>query len=188
MISPRGRFPNPILAALHPGILPGGVRRILLVGEWSRTAEELLATLRRAFPDAGIRILARASSHPPAGIAEVWTGCTTDPAVIALAQAARLDLIVPLEPYGLMGDTRPELERFALTAGAQAVAVYETTYGMVRIATRAHLRYRLFVRPWLCRAFGAATLTLLVAPLYGVYILARRLGLWRGSPATEGEA
>ena len=187
-MSIRRRFPNPILAALHPGILPGGVRRILLVGEWSRAAAELLTTLRRPFPDAGMRILAQAPSHPPPGIAEVWTGCTTDPAVIALAQAARLDLIVPLEPYGLMGDTRPELERFALTAGAQAVAVYETTYGMVRIATRAHLRYRLYVRPWLCRAFGAATLALVVAPLYGVYLVARWVGLWRGCRAVENGA
>lgn len=187
-MSLRKRFPNPILSALHPGILPGGVRRILLVGVWSNTAEKLLVTLRRAFPEAGMRLLAPAPGRPPANIVEAWIGKPTDPAVIARARAARLDLIVPLEPYGLMGETRPELERFALAVGARAVTVYEATYGMIRIATRAHLRYRLYIRPWVCRAFGIATLAVLIAPLYGVYVLTRWLGLWRGSPRMQGES
>lgn len=182
------RFPNPVLGELYPGILPGGVSRILLVGEWSRSAEDLLAGLRRAFPEGCMRLLAPTPGRPPAGIVEVWTGRETDPEIITRACAARLDLVVPIQPYGLMGDTRPELERFALAAGTRAVAIYESTYGMVRIATRGHLRYRLYLRAWACRAFGAATLTLVVVPLYAVYLLARWFGLWRAVQATEGGA
>jgi hypothetical protein len=184
----RKRFPNPTLAALHPGILPGGVFRILLVGSWSKAAEDLLAQLQRAFPGAWVRLLTPVPISPPVGITEVWVGNQADPEVVARAQEARLDLVVPLEPYGLMGDARPELESFALAVAARAVAVYEITYGTVRIATRSHLRYRLYFRPWICRAFGAASLALIVTPLYLVYVLARFLGLWRGSPATEGES
>lgn len=187
-MSIRRRFPNPILPALHPGILPRGVRRILLVGAWDATAADLLARLRRAFPEAGIFLLAPTPGPSPGGIAEVWIGSLEDPASLAHARSAALDLVVPVEPYGLMGEVRPDLERFALAAGARAVAVYETTYGTVRIATRGHLRCRLYLRPWACRAFGAATLALVVTPLYAVYLLARWFGLWRGGQATEGGA
>jgi len=182
------RLPNPVLSALHSGILPGGVHRILLVGDWSITAEYLVTMLRRAFPKAVFLLLSPISCHPPSEIAEVWAGEQSDPAIIGRARAVQFDLIVPLEPYGLVGDTRPDLERFALAIGARAVAVYETTYGMVRIATPTHLRYRLYVRPWVCRAFGAATLALVVAPLYLAYLMARCFGLWRGSPVTGREA
>lgn len=187
-MSIRRRFPNPILAALHPGILPGGVRRILLVGEWDATAAGLLASLRRAFPEAGIFLLTPTPGPSPGGIAEMWIGSLADAASLARARAAALDFIVPVEPYGLMGDVRPDLERFALAAGARAVAVYETIYMTVRIATRGHLRYRVYLRPWACRAFGAATLAFVVAPLYGVYLVARWVGLWQGRPSVEDEA
>jgi hypothetical protein len=185
MTSLRTRFPNPILAALHPGILPGGVSRVLLVGAWSSAARELLAQVRRGFPEARICLLTSAPLPVQAGVAEVWIGERTAPDVLARARQARIDLIVPLEPYGLAGDTRPELESFALAAGARAVAVHEATYGTVRIATRSHLRYRLYGRPWVCRAFGAATLLLVVAPLYLAYRAACRLGLWRGDPTAD---
>jgi len=185
MRSLRARFPNPILTALHPGILPGGVSRILLVGVWSSAAQELFAQLQRGFPDAWICLLTSASIPVQAGMAEVWIGERADPAIIARTREARIDLVVPLEPYGLVGDTRPELESFALMVGARAVAVHEATYGTVRIATRSHLRYRLYARPWVCRAFGAATLLLVVAPLYLVYMAARWLGLWRGDATAD---
>jgi len=187
-MSIRRRLPNPILPALHPGILPGGVARIVFVGPWSTDAESVFATVRRGFPNAWVIWLAPKANPLPVEMSEVWAGDPTDPAVAARAREARLDLVVPFEPYDLMGDTRPELERFALLVGARAVAVYETTYGMVRIARRAHLRYRLYVRPWVCRVFGGATLTLLVAPLYGIYVVARWLRLWPSIPATEDRA
>ena len=184
----RRQLPNPVLSALHPEILPGGVHRILLAGDWSITADYLVALLRQAFPKAVFLLLSPILIHPPAEIAEVWAGEQSDPATIARAQAVQFDLIVPLEPYGLMGDTRPDLERFALAIGARAVAVYEATYGMVRIATPMHLRYRLYARPWVCRAFGTVTLALVVAPLYLIYLMARCFGLWRGSPVMGREA
>jgi hypothetical protein len=161
------------------------VSRILLVGSWSEAAPNLLAQLRQGFPGAWVCLL---TPHPiplQAGMAEVWAGRPADPEVVARVREARIDLIVPLEPYGLVGDTRPELESFALMTGARAVAVHEATYGTVRIATRSHLRYRLYVRPWICRAFGVATLLLVVAPLYLVYMAARWLGLWRGHATAD---
>ncbi len=187
-MSIRSRLPNPMLSMLHPRILPRGVARILLVGSWSNGAERLFGTLRRVFPDATVTVLAPATTRLPIGLQEMWIGDVTDSEVVARARRARFDLLAPLEPYGLMGETRPELERFALRIGARAVAVYETTYGTVRIATRAHLRYRVYLRPWVCRAFGAALLAIWVAPLYGVYLLARWLGLWRGEAPEEDRA
>jgi len=177
-MSLRRRFPNPVLSELHPGVLPGGIRQVLLVGEWSSDAADLLAVVRRAFPGAGLRLLSGASEGPLRELLETWKGALDDPAVIRRVRAARVDLLVPIEPYGLMGDVRPELERFALTTGARAVAVHEATYGMVRIATRSHLRYRLYLRPWACRVFGMATLACVMAPLYLAYVLAQAVGLW----------
>lgn len=178
-MSARRRLPNPVLTALHPGVLPGGVGRILLVGHWSAAAEDILATLRRRFPDASITVLAPKLVHPTGSSVEAWEGNLTDPVMIARARRARFDLIFPIEPYGLMGETQPEFERFALAVGARAVAVYEATYGTVRVATRAHLRYRLYFRKLAWRAFGVATVVFLMVPLYIVYTVARWGGIWR---------
>ena len=186
-MSLRRRFPNPILSELTPAILPGGVGQILLVGEWSSNAADLLTILRRAFPGASVRLLTGTTERAPMAPVETWTGRVDDPGAVRRVRASRVDLIVPLAPYGLMGDVRPDLEWFALKTGAQAVAVHESTYGMVRIATRNHLRYRLYVRPWACRVFGVTTLVLVVAPLYLGYLLARA-GRWWPPRATEDGA
>jgi hypothetical protein len=121
----------------------------------------------------------------PGGVVEVWEGAMTDARILRRAREARWDLVVPIEPYDLMGSTRFDLERFALAAGARAVAVHEGTYGTVRVATRLHLRYRVRFRPWACRVFGGLTFLLLVVPLYAVYWTARSLGVWRGPSHAE---
>jgi hypothetical protein len=184
-MSLRRRLPNPTLAALHPDVLPGRVERVLLVGNWSPDAAGLLATLRHGLRDPLVWLLTPSSIPAPGGIAAVWEGTVADEQTRRLARDARLDLVVPLEPYDLLGSTRIDLERFALSVGARAVAVHETTYGTVRIATRPHLRYRVSFRPWACRFFAGLTLRGVVAPLYAVYWVARHLGLWRGPSHAE---
>jgi len=184
-MSLRRRLPNPTLAALHPDVLPGGVERILLVGGWSPEADGLLATLRRGFRDPRIWLLTPSPIPAPGGIAAVWEGTVADQQIRRQARDARLDLVVPLEPYDLLGSTRFALERFALAVGARAVAVHEKAYGTVRIATRPHLHYRVSIRPWACRFFGGLALLGVVAPLYVVYWVARRVGLWRGPSHAE---
>jgi hypothetical protein len=184
-MSLRRRFPNPTLAALHPDVLPGGIARVLLVGDWSPVAAGLLATLRRGLGEPRIWLLTSAPVPTPDGITAVWEGTLTDERIHRLARDARLDLVVPLEPYDLLGSTRFDLECFALAVGARAVAVHEATYGTVRIAMRLHLRYRVGLRPWACRIFGGLTLLGVVAPLYAAYWVARRVGLWQGPSHAE---
>lgn len=94
------------------------------------------------------------------------TGKLIDAGVIARARAAKADLIVPLQPYGLMGEARPELERFALMVGARPVAAHETSYGTVRFPTRPHVRYRLYARSLVCCVFIVEILVFIVIPFY----------------------
>jgi hypothetical protein len=162
------------------------VRRIVLVGQRSAPAEGLLSALRAAFPGAGFWLISPTPNPEASGLSGAYSGSLTDPALLSALRAIGPDLVIPLEPYGLMGEARPELETFALSVGARAVAVHEDIYRTVRIATRSHLRYRLYIRPWVCRAFGAVTLLCVVAPLYAIYWVARRAGLWRGGVAEEG--
>lgn len=46
----------------------------------------------------------------------VWTGELDDPHVIERGRSRTVNLIRPLAPCGIMGEARPDLERFALAA------------------------------------------------------------------------